>query len=492
MNKTWKLIVSAALGAALAVVVLSVTQTGAQADNATPASPPPQALATAQALGDAFAWVAERTKPAVVSIVSTKFISMPRFYHWFFEPWPLPEDEDEGAPVPPRRGRGGMQRFRQEGVGSGVLISADGYILTAHHVVKSTDELKVFMADKREFTAKVVGTDPKTDLAVIKIAGKNLPFVPLGDSDAVRVGDWVIAVGSPYGLPQTVTAGIVSAKGRGKLGIVDYEDFIQTDTAINRGNSGGPLLNLKGEIVGVITAIYSTSGGNTGVGFAVPSKLIKQVLPSLQAGKKVVRGQLGVFIQDLNEELAQQFGLKQTKGVVVAQVNAGSAAEKAGIQPGDVITKYNGQPVEDVVDLRNRVAATPPGAKTPLVVIRKGKEMTLTVAVGEASDAEGAVGARDEEETSVEKLGLTVSELSADAARRYGYKDEKGVIVTHVEPDSVAAARGISKGDLILEVNRQPVTSVGEFEKAVKSSRESVLLLVKTKEGSRFVVLRKK
>ncbi|MBM3891650.1 MAG: Do family serine endopeptidase [Verrucomicrobia bacterium] len=489
MNKSWKLIVSAAMGAVLAAVVLSVIQTGVCADNAAPAGPPPQALATAQALGDAFAWVADRAKPAVVSIVSTKFISMPRMYHWFFNP----EDEDEDTPsIPQRRGRGGMQRFRTEGVGSGVLISADGYILTASHVVKSTDELKVFMADKREFTAKVVGTDPKTDLAVIKITGKNLPFVPIGDSDVLRVGDWVIAVGSPYGLPQTVTAGIVSAKGRGKLGIVDYEDFIQTDTAINRGNSGGPLLNLKGEIVGVNTAIYSTSGGNTGVGFSVSSKLIKQVLPSLQAGKKVVRGQLGVFIQDLNEELAQQFGLKQTKGVVVAQVMSGSAAEKAGIQPGDVILQYNGQRVEDVVDLRHRVAATAPGVKSSMLVIRKGKETTLTVSVGEATETASAVGGREEEEASVEKLGLTVSDLSADAARRYGYKDEKGVLVTEVDADSVAYERGVRKGDLIVEVNRQPVTSISEFEKAVKSSRDSVLLLVKTKEGSRFVVLHKK
>ena len=489
MKKTWKLIVSAAMSVFLAGAAFGVIQTRAHADNAVPASPPPQALATAQSLGDAFAWVADRVKPAVVSIVSTKFISMPRSYHWFFNP----EEEDEESAVPQRRGRGGMQRFRQEGMGSGVIISADGYILTASHVVKSTDELKVFMADKREFTAKVVGTDPKTDLAVIKITGKNLPFVPIGDSELLRVGDWVIAVGSPYGLQQTVTAGIVSAKGRqGVIGGDGYEDFIQTDAAINRGNSGGPMLNLKGEVVGINTAIYSQSGGNTGVGFAVPSKLIKQVLPSLQAGKKVVRGQLGVFIQDLNEELAHQLGLKQTTGVLVAQVNKASAAEKAGIQPGDVILQYNGQHVEDVSDLRNRVAATAPGVKTPIVVVRKGKEVTLAVSVGEASETASAAGGKEEEEASVEKLGLTVSDLGADAAKRYGYKDEKGVLVSDVNAESAAYERGVRKGDLIVEVNRQPVTSVGEFEKAVKSSRDSVLLLVKSKEGSRFVVLRKK
>ncbi|MFA7003267.1 MAG: PDZ domain-containing protein, partial [Verrucomicrobiia bacterium] len=267
-------------------------------------------------------------------------------------------------------------------------------------------------------------------------------------------------------------------------------DFIQTDAAINRGNSGGPLVNLQGKIVGLNTAIYSSSGGNTGVGFAIPSSIIAGVLPSLKAGKAVQRGQLGVMIQDLNEDLAQQFGVKQTKGVLVAQVNKDSAAEKAGIQPGDVIAQYNGKHIEDVNDLRNRVAATAPGAKSTIVVIRKSKEVTLPVTVGTATET--ATAAAAEEESGVSNLGMTVTNLTKDLERKLDYKGEKGVIVTDVDQNSLAYRRGVREGDLIVEVNRQPVTAVGEFEKAVKGARNNVLLLIKNKEGSRFVPLHKK
>jgi serine protease Do len=367
-----------------------------------PAAPP--ALEKAHSLSDAFAWVADRVKPAVVSIIATKYITMPRM-HRYLNPFFFDFDnQDEDTPRRGGRGGEGARRFKQEGLGTGFIIDRSGYIVTAHHVIKGVDELKVFLADKRQFDAKVVGTDPKTDLAVIKINGKDLPTVPLGDSEAVRVGDWVIAIGSPYGLPQTVTAGIVSAKGRqGVMGRDGYEDFIQTDAAINQGNSGGPLVNLRGEVIGVNDAIYSASGANAGIGFAVPSAMVKHVLPSLRAGKPVQRGQLGVMIQDINEDLAQQFGLKQTTGVLVGEVTDGSAAQKAGIQRGDVILKYNGEAVEDVNDLRNRVAATPPGGKAPVELIRKGKTMTITVTVGEASAT--TAGATTEEASS-EKTSL--------------------------------------------------------------------------------------
>ncbi|MFA6560424.1 MAG: Do family serine endopeptidase [Verrucomicrobiia bacterium] len=488
MKNNWKVISFVVGGIATAWLVGHVVS---PVTAQTPSAPPTQALAAAQSLSDAFAWVAESVKPAVVSIVATKYVSMPRNFHWFF----TPGEDDEEQDVTPPRGRGGRgetRKFRQEGIGSGVLIDKDGYILTNNHVVKGMDELKVFMNDKREFDAKVVGTDPKTDLAIVKINGKNLPSVPLADSAALRVGEWVVAVGSPYGLPQTVTAGIVSALGRS--GVLDgrdgYEDFIQTDAAINRGNSGGPLVNLQGKIVGLNTAIYSSSGGNTGVGFAIPSSIIAGVLPSLKAGKAVQRGQLGVMIQDLNEDLAQQFGVKQTKGVLVAQVNKDSAAEKAGIQPGDVIAQYNGKHIEDVNDLRNRVAATAPGAKSTIVVIRKSKEVTLPVTVGTATET--ATAAAAEEESGVSNLGMTVTNLTKDLERKLDYKGEKGVIVTDVDQNSLAYRRGVREGDLIVEVNRQPVTAVGEFEKAVKGARNNVLLLIKNKEGSRFVPLHKK
>jgi len=489
MKNNWKIIISFAV---VAVAAAWFAEHGVSPVTAQTASAlPTQALAAAQSLSDAFAWVADSVKPAVVSIVATKYVSMPRNYHWFFTPG---EDDEEQDATPPRGrgGRGETRKFRQEGIGSGVLIDKDGYILTNNHVIKGMDELKVFMSDKREFDAKVVGTDPKTDIAIVKISGKNLPWVPLADSASLRVGDWVVAVGSPYGLPQTVTAGIVSALSRsGVLGARDgYEDFIQTDAAINRGNSGGPLVNLQGRIIGLNTAIYSSSGGNTGVGFAVPSSIIASVLPSLKAGKAVQRGQLGVMIQDLNEDLAKEFDVKQTKGVLVAQVNKDSAAEKAGIQPGDVITQYNGKRIEDVNDLRNRVAATAPGVKSMVVVIRKGKEITLPVTVGIATET--AAAATVEAESDVSNLGMTVTNLTKDLERKLDYKGEKGVVITDVDANSLAYRRGVREGDLIIEVNRQPVTTVGEFEKAVKGARNNVLLLIKNKEGTRFVPLHKK
>ncbi len=495
MKTNWKILLGFFVGGITAAWLVGghlVSPVTAQ----TPSAPPAQAMAAAQSLSDAFAWVAETVKPAVVSIVATKYVSMPKNFHWFFGPEMFgdqgndKEDEDQ----PPSRGRGGKgeHKFRQEGIGSGVIIDKDGYILTNNHVVKGMDELKVFMSDKREFDAKVVGTDPKTDLAVVKINAKNLPCVPLADSTALRVGDWVLAVGSPYGLEQTVTAGIVSALGRSR--VLDshdgYENFIQTDAAINRGNSGGPLVNLQGRIVGLNTAIYSSSGGSTGVGFAIPSSIIASVLPSLKAGKPVTRGQLGVMIQNLDEDLAQHFDLKQTKGVVVAQVTKGSAAEKGGMQPGDVVTVFNGKHIEDVNDLRNLVAGTAPGTKAPVVVIRKGKDVALTVTVGTATEA--AAVAASEEENGVSSLGVTVIDLTKELESKLDYKGEKGVIVSDVDENSAAYRHGIREGDLIVEVNRQPVTTPGEFQKAVNGAHNSVLLLVKNKEGSRFVVLRKK
>ncbi|MBI5397152.1 MAG: Do family serine endopeptidase [Verrucomicrobia bacterium] len=490
MKTIWKMMTVAVAGSAVLFGVGAERASMA----AEPAAPPP-AVATANALSDAFAWVAERVKPAVVSIIATKYINIPRSHRYFFDPFSFNFEDEQDTPRRGGRGGGGgsTRRFKQEGLGSGFIIEKDGYILTAQHVVKGVDELKVFMADKREFTAKVIGTDAKTDLAVIKINGKDLPTVSLGDSQTLRVGDWVIAIGSPYGLPQTVTAGIVSAKSRqGVIGSRDgYEDFIQTDAAINQGNSGGPLVNLRGEVVGINDAIYSESGANAGIGFAVPSAMARQVLPSLRAGKTVQRGQLGVLIQDLNEDLAQQFGLKQTTGVLVGQVTKDSAAEKAGIQRGDVIVKYNGEAVEDVNGLRNRVAATAPGVKTPVELIRKGKTMTLTVTVGDA--ATSTASAATEEATSEKKsLGLSVSNLTDDLAKKLGHKDEKGVVVTDVDANSAAYEKGIREGDLILEVNNQPVVNVGEFDKAVAAKKGGALLLVKSKDGSRFVVIKMK
>ena len=466
--------------------------------------PPPasqEAMQAARHLSDAFAWVAQQVKPAVVSIIATKYVRMPNYFR-FFDPFfgPMEDDEDQPRAMPRGRRRGAPESERlrrQQGIGSGVILDKEGYILTNSHVVRDTDELTVTLTDRREFTAKVVGSDPRTDLAVIKITGKDLPYARLGDSSKLRVGDWVIAIGSPYKRDQTVTAGIVSALGRQRvIGGDSYENFIQTDASINPGNSGGPLVNLNGEIVGINTAIESESGANAGIGFSVPTSIIESVLPSLRAGKPVVRGQLGVSIQDLTEDLAQQFGLERSTGAVVGEVMKDSPAEKAGIQPGDVIVKFNNQPVVDVTDLRNRVAATAPGTKAPVEISRKGKTVNVTVSVGTAKSKASAAGEEEDQDqpTSGSSLGLGVSNLTSDLAEQLGYKDDKGVVVTRVEPGSSAEAKGIRRGDLILEAGKQPVSNVRDFEKAVRGAKDkdTIMLLVKSKEGTRFVVLKTK
>jgi len=376
-------------------------------------------------------------------------------------------------------------------MGSGVIVSPDGYIITNNHVVDGASELTVTLPDKREFKAKIVGTDPKTDLAVIKIDASNLPHVRWGDSSKLQVGEYVLAVGNPFGLNSTVTLGIVSALGRGHMGITQYEDFIQTDAAINPGNSGGALINTAGELVGINTAIISQTGGYQGVGFAVPASMAKPVFESIVKTGKVVRGYLGVAIQDLTQDLAKSFGLKQAKGALVSSVAEDSPAQQAGLKQGDVIVAYQGKPVEDPAALQREVTHTPVNTKATLKIIRDGREQEVTVTIGEQAETVKVASADFSTENAL--AGLEVQSLDLQAARELGLHGKvQGVVVVDVEPDSLADRAGLAQGDVIKEINRQPIKSVRDYEKIVSNLKkdESVLLLINRRGTALFITVK--
>jgi serine protease Do len=386
------------------------------------------------------------------------------------------------GPGEPRGHRGGGQ-------GSGVIVSTDGYILTNNHVIDNAREVTVTLPDRREFKGKIVGTDPKTDLAVVKIDGQNLPAVAWGDASKLQVGEYVLAVGNPFGLNSTVTLGIVSALGRGRMGITQYEDFIQTDAAINPGNSGGALVNTRGELVGINTAIFSQTGGYQGVGFAVPTSMSKPIYDSLIKHGKVVRGYLGIGIQDLNQDLAKSFGIKDVKGAIVSDVREDSPAGQAGLQQGDVLVSYQGAPVEDAVALQRMVTRTTVGTKVPLKVVRDGHEKELTVTIGEQPDT-SQIAKAETGETTYAFAGVAVQDLDGDTAKELGIKGKtNGVVVTSVEPESGAEKAGLMPGDVIREINRQPVKSVMEFEKLSSTVKkgENVLILINRRGASLFL-----
>lgn len=381
-----------------------------------------------------------------------------------------------------------QREYKRQGLGSGFLVSADGYILTNNHVVAKADKINVTLPDKREFNGEVVGTDPQTDVAVIKIEGEDFPTVSLGDSTSIEVGDWAIAIGNPYGLSYTVTAGIISAKGRADVGIVPYEDFIQTDAAINPGNSGGPLVNIEGEVVGINTAIFSRSGGYQGIGFAIPINMAKNIMDSLITTGKVVRGWLGVMIQPVTQDIAKSFDLKETTGTLVGDVLKGGPAEKAGIKHGDVIISFDGQPIDGPNTLRNIVAQTGVGKNVPVVVIRDGKEQTIKVTIDEREEAKQA-SAETPSSAASTKAGLTVQELTPEIAEQLGYEQDEGVVISEVEPGSPASEAGLRRGDLIKEVNRQSVRSLSDYNEAMASvdEGESFLLLVRRSDYTLYI-----
>jgi len=369
------------------------------------------------------------------------------------------------------------QERDQVGLGSGVIVASDGYIVTNNHVIRDADEITVTLYDKREFPGKVIGTDPKTDIAVIKIEATDLPALEWGDSDSLKVGETVIAVGIPYGLDHTVTSGIVSAKGRANVKIAEYEDFIQTDCAINPGNSGGPLVNVKGELVGINTAIFSVSGGYQGIGFAIPSNMAQSVLESLMKEGKVIRGWLGVTIQPLTDELVKQFHLYDKSGILISDVVEGSPAESAGLKRGDVILKYDGKNVDSPLNLRNMVAATKPGTSVAVTVLRDGKKVTKTVKIGELPAAQMEVAGTMDNALA----GTHVQDITPEIRKSLEIPDRlKGVVVTDVEDEN-----GLQRGDVIMEINRQKVTSVEEYSAAASQiSKDDEILLLIYRNGS--------
>jgi serine protease Do len=380
---------------------------------------------------------------------------------------------------------------REQSLGSGVILTPDGTILTNNHVVDGASDIKVQLSDKREFQAKLVGTDPKTDVAVLKIKASGLPTLPLGDSSSLHVGDLVFAIGDPFGIGETATMGIVSATGRGGLGIENYEDFIQTDAAINPGNSGGAMIDLHGNLVGINTAILTGGGGgNQGVGFAIPISLAKNVMDQIMTHGKVVRGYLGVYIQDVGPDVARAFGLEQAGGALVGDVSPNTPASRAGLKKGDIILKLNGQPVDSRNQLTLQVSQTPPGTPVKLTIWRDGKMQDVNVTLGELP--ENTAKNEGEESNSNGALeGVNVENITPDIAQQLNLPSgTQGVVVTDVDPSSQAATTGLSRGDVIQEVNHKPVHNVEEYNQAIASSgKKPVLLLINHGGRTTFIVV---
>ena len=445
----------------------------------------------ARELAGAFTEVSRRTLPAVVFITVTKTVDAQN-PSLFSDPSDLFGEEFFERFFRGRRPEGQPPRERQQGQGSGFIISPDGLILTNHHVVGEADRVTVRLGDGREFIAKTIGTDPPSDVAVIKIDAQGLPALPLGNSDAMEVGDWVIAAGNPFGLTQSITVGVVSAKGRSRLGITDFEDFIQTDAAINPGNSGGPLINLRGEAIGLNTAIFSRSGGYMGIGFAIPINMATTIKDQLVTKGKVVRGYMGVRIQELTKALAESLNIQNTEGVLVADVSPGSPADKAGLKRGDVVVSVNGSPVQDPGHLRNLIAMNAPGSKVTLQILRDAKKQNLTATLGELP-REAAVQAGEQPgegpQQPTARLGFNVQNLTRDLARQLGYNNTDGVIVTQIDPNSEAYQAGVRRGMLIRQVNRQEIHNTKEFQRALGQAERAkrVLLLVQDQEATRYI-----
>jgi serine protease Do len=439
------------------------------------AAPSPQ-----ERLGLDFATIAENVGPAVVKIEAEK-VETRRVTGFFDDSSPFDDFWDRFFGTPRDR----EQEYRSTAGGTGFIISSDGYILTNNHIVESAIKVKVNTLQGNEFTAEIIGTDSGTDLALLKIKGDGFPTVSLGDSEKLRVGEWVIAIGNPLGFAHTVTAGIVSAKGRQLSGMIDlpYQDFIQTDTAINRGNSGGPLVNINGEVVGITSVIYTPTGGNIGIGFAIPSNLAQKIVKQLKEKGKVVRGYLGVYMgEDINAEHMEVLQLESKKGALIQSVEPGTPADKAGLKTYDVIVEINGQQVENKNDLLFKIADIEPGTKVDLTVIRDGKKQHFSVKL-EALEDETS----EETQASTDSdIGYSVQNLTSSMSQRYGFTTQEGVVISRVSQYSEAEGKGIQAGDIILEVNRQPVKDVREFERIVRKldkGQPYLLLLSRERRG---------
>lgn len=431
---------------------------------------------------ESFVGLAKKASPSVVNISTVKIVKgrgqMPMpfgpndpfrdFFDRFFKNQ-MPRD------------------FKQQSLGSGFVIDKEGFILTNNHVVEKSDEIRVRLSDEREFAAKIIGRDPKTDLALIKIeTDQSLVPLPLGNSDSLEVGEWVVAIGNPFGLGNTVTAGIVSAKYR-QIGAGAYDNFIQTDASINPGNSGGPLLNRAGEVIGINSAIYSQSGGSIGIGFAIPVNMARDLLPQLKKGR-VTRGWLGVVVQKITPELREKLRLKEERGALVADVTASGPAEKGGIKRGDVIVSFDGKEIKDTGDLPYAVASTPVGKTVNVEVMRKGQKKSVQVQIGELEEQQ-----EEQEHPQVRpSLGMTVEEITPEAAKVFGLSESSGLVVVEVEEGSPASAAGINPGDIILEMDQEPVKDIDSFEKKIAGYKkgDTVLLLIKRRAATLYATLK--
>ena len=445
-------------------------------------------LTTARSLGQAFVEVAKKVQPAVVNITTEKTITMrpwDRFGEDFFKGGPF-EDFFKGFGFSPRE-KGKEYRQKQRSGGSGVIVDKEGYVLTNNHVVEGADKVKVRLTDGREFIATVKGQDSRTDLAVLHIKAKDLPVAALGDSDKLEVGEWAIAIGSPFGLEHTVTVGVISAKGRSGLGTGTYEDFIQTDASINPGNSGGPLISIDGEVVGINAMIIQPG---TGIGFAIPINMAKQILSDLIKQGKVVRPWLGISAQDLTPELIEHFKVKEKEGVVVGQVYPGTGAEKAGLTPGDIIRSVDDKDIKNVNELVKEIQKKKVGQKIRLSLLRDGKAMTLEVTTTSMPEKPEPSKEREAEE----KLGAKVQELTPQIALRYRISGVKrGIVILGVDEGSLADEIGLQEGDVVLEINRKKTETIKDFEKAIRdASLEKGILFHIHRKGSSFYLTFKK
>ncbi|MBI5100565.1 MAG: DegQ family serine endoprotease [Nitrospirae bacterium] len=431
----------------------------------------------------AFSEIAGAISPSVVNISTTKIVKR--------DSNPLFDDQLFDLFNPFREFRT-PKRWKEQSLGSGVIVSSDGYIITNNHVIEHADEIRVTLLDKRSFKAKIIGADAKSDVAVVKVEAGGLPAVKWGDSDRLQVGEFVLAIGNPFGLSHTVTMGIISAVGRANVGIADYEDFIQTDAAINPGNSGGPLVNIKGELIGMNTAIFSKSGGYQGIGFAVPSNMVKLVMDQLEKKGKVTRGWLGVTIQELTPELSKKFGLKDSKGALIGDIAKGSPADKAGIKRGDIIIEYNGKGVKEVGNLRNMVSQSKVGSEVEVKVLRGDKEYSFKVLIAELPKdlAESGQGPMPEEQSFEGLAGMSVMDLTKEIARQLGlHREDKGVVVIRVEPGSSAEEAGIRKGDVLQEINKKKIEKLDDYNKVTAEIQpgDTILLFV-NRGGKKFYV----